>query len=120
MTEESQDRLIASVKRGIWTALIGIISGTSGAVGMHAFDVFKVQGRVIVAEARLDREDKRQDEMQQREVEQTGAIWLMNWRLCKVLVRQGEADRECTKDLFKGQSSRVPLPALKSGSAGGH
>jgi hypothetical protein len=102
MTDETRT-LFAAVKRGLMTALIAAFS----ALLVHSFDVFKVYGRVVVLETKMEEFRKVQEMNTQFRVENQNqfddinkALAVTNKRLCRYLVERGAADPECSTALW--------------------
>jgi hypothetical protein len=105
MTHEHSD--VFSARRLLWVFLSIVLS----AYSTHLLDAFIIKDRVDQirteqvenTKARIEHEAKikRLEEIDAEIPHILQAQWLINRRLCAYLVSHGEADRECTAELWR-------------------
>lgn len=113
MTHEAKARIQSTFRRVTSDLLLAAVA----AFGTHLVDIVAVKDRVdniraeqiensawrVTSKAELDKIEG---------VELPSLLqgqWYLNLRLCKYLVTHGEADKECTSELYKDWESKQPI-----------
>jgi hypothetical protein len=114
----TKDNEAISSKQLVQVFLV-LISTLAGSLGMHVLDAFEIKGRVEQIQTNqkdvMDYVAKDKIRWEKLTNEDFPGIvkaqWLINKRLCAYLISHGEADKECSHELYNEE--KLPVKSSK-------